>query len=148
MTCNKYIHFTKAKVRSILTGNAKEKKYCLVWWIAQFWYINHSILGAADVFWTLLRAVTEGPWISKHVIESLKIYAALYMSPCVNHLQTPNWFSSCHNRVHQPRVYSRTRCLYASACVCVCFPLQQFGRRFRNASGWSRQWDHSFFFLK
>lgn len=56
LTCNKYIHFTKAKVRSILTGNAEGKKYCLVFCIAQLWDINHGILDAADGVGTLLRA--------------------------------------------------------------------------------------------
>lgn len=32
LTCNKYIHFTKAKERSILTGNAeKEREKNTVW---------------------------------------------------------------------------------------------------------------------
>lgn len=34
LTCNKYIHFTKAKVRSILTRKREREKYCLVSCIA------------------------------------------------------------------------------------------------------------------
>lgn len=92
--------------------------YCSGLWYQQL----HT--GRCWWFWNAASCtVTEDPWISKHVIESLKICAALYTSPCVIHLLTSRWSSSHHNRAHHPRVYFRTRCSQASAYVCVCVSL-------------------------
>lgn len=130
LTCNKYIHFTKAKERSILTGNAdrERKKYCLVSCIA------FSIVISTTEYWTLLVFLERcfmlsGVKISKQTIESLKICTALYVSPHVNHLRTSR--SSSNHRV----------CLLC-VCLCVCASLARV-----SAKRWAEAVSGIFFFF-
>lgn len=124
LTCNKYIHFTKAKVRSILTGNAEEiKNTVLVLGIAPFCDINHGTLDAADAFFNAASCrVTQAPRRSKHVIASLKTRAALCMSPLREPpLNATLIFIAPQSGSSASRLFRNQ--MFVCVCVCMCVPL-------------------------
>lgn len=108
LTCNKYIHFTKAKRKINIDRKCREReKKILLGFMYCFQYcdINHRIVDVAGVSWTLLHAQWQIPleWVNKP--SNHWKYALPWTCPFT-------WTTYEPHGLHQTTA--------SALCVCVC----------------------------